>query len=244
MDIQSSCDVQFLVEDRFEGVFPPPVPAVKAFPEFFKNLSPFLDDADPQSSTAKRCLPFVDAMSFGFIIPLWADLQVRAEGGDITAEFPQHMPMSSSISGHPERQLAGHPFSDSPLSSSAFKLHNPWTINTPDGWSCLFVPPINHFERRFQAISGSVDTDNYYNEINFPMIWTGGEGNFLIKRGTPFIQVIPYYRGAHSMSIGLTDERRRNKTTSVLGTYAKDAYRLNFWHRGKTAADVDVGDVS
>lgn len=230
----SGCSITFSVEDKFEGVFPNPVPSIKAVPDFFKKVSPFLDDEDPQSSTAKRCLPFIDALSLGFVIPLWADLQVIAKDDEVSAKFPNHMPMAESISGHPERQIGKHPFADNPLSANAFKLHNPWVIKTNPGWSCLFVSPLNHFERRFQAVSGSVDTDTYYNEVNFPMLWTGGEGNFIIKRGTPFIQVIPYFRGAVSMDIGITDSRLRDKTHSILGSHFKDGYRNNFWHKAKS----------
>lgn len=227
------CDIRFSVDEELEGVFPDPVPAVKMFPDYVKKLNPFVDDNDPQSSTVKRCLPFIDAMSMGYIIPLWADLQIIANSDGVEARFPNSMPIDNSISGHPVQQFANHPYSNSPLSEHAFKAINPWMIETPENWSCLFVPAINHFERKFQIVVGSVDTDNYYNTINFPFIWTGGEGNFLIKRGTPFVQVIPYYRGETTLHIGITDAQKKKKTRAKISTYAKDAYRIDHWHKRK-----------
>lgn len=223
--------ITFSHEPGWEDVYPKPIPAVKGMPDFFKKLDPFLDKMDPQSSTAKKCIPFIDAMTAGYIIPLWADLHVIAQGDDLRAEFSKNMPMRESISGHPEKQLKDHPYTDSYLSSNALKLHNPWVITTPKGWSCYFLPLINHFERRFQPISASVDTDTYYNEINFPMLWTGGEGEFVIKRGTPFVHVIPYKRDTLSLEIGTTDIAKRDSVFRRLGTYLNSAYRNEFWHK-------------
>lgn len=223
--------VTFSHDAGWENVYPKPIPAVKAMPGFFKKLDTQMDPSDPQSSTAKRCIPFIDAMSAGYIIPLWADLHVIASDDGLHAEFSKNMPMNDSISGHPEAQIKGHPYSDNPISSNALKLHNPWVITTPKGWSCYFVPPINHFERRFQPISASVDTDTYYNEINFPIIWTGGYGEFTIKRGTPFVQVIPYKRETLSLEVGITDKQKRDSVHRRLGTYLNSAYRKEFWHK-------------
>ena len=52
----------------------------------------------------------------------------------------------------------------------AGKFINKWLIKTPPGYSCLFVKPLNHFETRFEIISGVVDTDTYINTINFPFL--------------------------------------------------------------------------
>ena len=240
MDQHCPCLVKFTHPEGFEGVYPSPIPAAKAFPEHFKALAPVLDKKDPQSTTAKRCIPFIEALSMGYIIPLWADLHVLAEDGNVTFNFPKSMPMEASISGHPEKQLQGHPYTDSPYSEHAFKLHNPWVVTTSPGWSCLFTSPLNHLERRFKLIDGAVDTDTYYNEINFPILWTRGEGNFLIKRGTPFVQVIPFRREDTVMEIGVTDEGKKLKLTRKMGTYATGAYREQVWHKAKDKTPQDI----
>ena len=54
---------------------PHPVPANKLMPAWFKKIKPTCNEA-ADSSTIKRCVPVLDAVSQGYIIPLWADLHV------------------------------------------------------------------------------------------------------------------------------------------------------------------------
>jgi hypothetical protein len=91
--------VRFTHEPNLDGVFPPPVPAVKKAPDVYKAIRPQLN-AKPDSSTVKRCVPFLDALSAGFIIPLWADLHVVAKDEELSLTFPRKTPMPSSIETH------------------------------------------------------------------------------------------------------------------------------------------------
>ena len=57
---------------------PHPVPAARAMPLWFKNLKPKPDGHEQwEAGTVKRCMPVLDAVSQGYIIPLWADLHVE-----------------------------------------------------------------------------------------------------------------------------------------------------------------------
>jgi len=57
---------------------PHPVPASRAMPLWFKNLKPKPDGHEEwEAGTVKRCMPVLDAVSQGYIIPLWADLHVE-----------------------------------------------------------------------------------------------------------------------------------------------------------------------
>ena len=64
-------------------------------------------------------------------------------------------------------------------------------------------------EKRFKVLDGVVDTDTYYNNINFPFIWTGGSGEFVIPKGTPLVQVIPFRRESSEFSVGAIDKGRK-----------------------------------
>ena len=48
------------------------------------------------------------------------------------------------VSNHSPFQVAGNPHEPRP----PMKFHNYWTIRTPPGWSCLFLPPLNRPQRR------------------------------------------------------------------------------------------------
>ena len=64
-----------------EGV-PSPRPAYKAMPDWFKGLKPKIDgETADAAGSIKKCIPVLDAVSLGYIIPLWADIIVTVEKG-------------------------------------------------------------------------------------------------------------------------------------------------------------------
>lgn len=224
--------IKFSCSAELQGVLPIPKPSIKFAPDYFKDIAPQMD-ANPLSGTVKRCVPFIDAMSEGFILPLWADMYVVTRGGEISIDFPPNFPARETLGSHSYEQIKGHPLSDKPYGKNPLKFINPWLIETEAGVSCRFTPPVNHMETRFKVIDGVVDTDTYYNNINFPFLWTGGDGEFIIPKGTPLVQVIPFERKEVSMEIGLIDNDRHQKTQGILGTKLKNGYRDEFWHKRK-----------
>ena len=232
--------VRFECEQHFVDVIPKPKPAMALAPKFYKALKAQMDN-HPSSGTVKRCVPFREAMGAGFIIPLWADMFVEVEGEDITTSFPENFQQSDSIQHHNYDQMPGHPKSGSQLGKVYLKFINPWIVTTDPGISCLFTSPLNHMESRFKLIDGVVDTDNYYNNINFPFIWTGGDGKFFIPKGTPVAQVIPFRREEHEAEYGVIDMDKRGKVSANLGTKMKNAYQDLYWNKaGGTSDDQDV----
>jgi len=239
--LSDKCLIKFLYHHEHQGVFPEPIAANKVLPSFYKSLKPQSDDS-VQSSTAKRCIPFLEAASAGYIIPLWADLEVKANNGEISLTFPDDLPMSESLGQHSIEQLKGYPLENKPYGSSLMKFINPWTIETPEGYSCMFMSPSNHFETRFQIIDGIVDTDNYYTQINFPFVWTGGDGSFFIPQGTPLVQVVPFKRQETTSVVEELDVERHRLAHSRLNTKLVNKYRQLNWHKRKdeTNGGLDV----
>jgi hypothetical protein len=176
------------------NVIAPPVPAKSVLPDWFRKLPP-IDKARTSASdnglTVKRCMPFLDAMMTGWLIPAAATirLEISDQGQTVNAgwEFDKVM-----VSNHHPYQVAGNPAEPRP----PCKLHNYWTIETPPGWSCLFVPPLNRARPVLEVLSGVVDTDSYQSLIHFPFIATGPDGLHTIEKGTPLVQVIPFRRDA------------------------------------------------
>ena len=55
--------------------FPAPYPASRNIPDWYKKLLVEVSTPDePANRTIKRCAPFLDALSCGYIIPLTADI--------------------------------------------------------------------------------------------------------------------------------------------------------------------------
>ena len=231
--------VQFTCEDFNVGVIPEPTPAFRRLPDYYKNIAPSYDNGTGnnfKNGTVKKCIPFIDAMSQGFIISMPADVLVVAKGGDLN--FYTDDSGIWAIATHNYEQIPAHPRADMPYGKLIWKFINPWTVITNLGYSCVFTAPLNHMETRFKIFDGVVDTDTYKARVHFPFIWTGGEGEFTLKKGTPLAQVIPFKREGHKMTIGVTDKVAADRISRSLSTISKDAYKRLFWNKRK---DIDSG---
>src|SRR5215813_10448813 len=123
--------LEFLCPKELEGLLPQPVPATMGLPDWLKAMPSTAFSALNQDDeqTVKRCPPFVDAMTCGFLIPLICDL--RVEDGEITwdnelppggaIDFPR-----SPVSFHDQAQLTGSPLFEA--DRFVVKFHNLWTI--------------------------------------------------------------------------------------------------------------------
>jgi hypothetical protein len=184
--------IEFTCDPRDLGIIAEPVPAKAVIPEWFRRLAPVDKShvtALDNGLTVKRCMPFLDALTMGWILPLAATIRLEIKDGGRTVEagweFERVM-----VSNHAPHQVAGNPREPRP----PCKLHNYWTITTPPGWSCLFVPPLNRPNPVIEVFSGIVDTDTYRSPINFPFIATAADGVYTLERGTPLAQVVPFRR--------------------------------------------------
>ena len=189
--------LRFTCAPEDDGVIAPPVPAKAYLPDWFRKL-PAADPAKISTSdnglTVKRCLPFLDAMTTGWIIPLAATVRINVSdnGAKVTAgwDFDREM-----VSFHAPHQVQGNPMGQRP----ACKFHNHWTITTPPGWSCLFIDPLNRPNGLFQIAAGIVDTDTYRAPIHFPFVMTAPDGLHIFDKGSPIAQVIPFRRDSTAL---------------------------------------------
>lgn len=224
--------IEFNCEEHFKGVLPEPKPSYKMIPNFFKHIPAQITN-NPKEGTVKRCMPFLDALSEGYIIPLWTDMYVKCENDNINIEFPDNFPQEKTLDQHSINQIPNHPLQDNPYGTLPMKFINPWLIKTPPGISCLFTSPLNHLISEIKILDGIVDTDNYYNNVNFPFLWTGGDGKFFFPVGTPLVHVIPFKRTKFKHKIGTIDQQKKAKTTGLLSTKLANAYKTYFWHKRK-----------
>ena len=263
---------------------PHPAPAYKAMPEWFKKLKPVVDGNEKvKPGTVKRCVPVLDAVSQGYIIPLWADLQVKlypiyhflGEGGEdagmeptltpddllgtseegsevirsfykkteehaVMMKFPEYMQQAEDMLERHGWEQVGEActLNKFKFGKVLFKFANPWIIETAPGYSVQFKNPSNNWSNDICIIEGVVDTDEYYNTVNFPYVWTGKEvGEFIIPQGTPLVHVIPFKREPHNYSIGVIDENKKTKLYNKMFKKHFDGYKTFFWHKRKKTAD-------
>ena len=146
-------------------VWPHPQPSTKFIPQEYKKLERFFND-DMHQPTIKTCMPFLDSLTMGYIIPFDQDYlidPVENEFGITPANREDN-----DFGFHGKAQLPKT--WQKTTGEHAGKFHNKWLIKTPPGYSCLFIKPMNRIETRFEIISGVVDTDVYINLINFPFV--------------------------------------------------------------------------
>ena len=198
--------VRFRCPPELKGILPQPFPARKGLPAWFKDMAAaaFCPDIGEDIRTVKHCPPFVDAMGFGFVIPLAADL--RVEDGRFEWDWE---PGASSLGRyarspigiHLREQLEGAPFAGDEF--AAIKFSNFWTIETEPGFSLLAGHPFNREDLPFRTLTGVVDTDRYKDGcVQFPALWIDAGFSGTLPRGTPVAQCIPVRRDALELEFG------------------------------------------
>lgn len=201
--------IEFYCHPNLKGVIPEPRPAVKNFPDWFTSL-PNEDASEKDvfhtpTMTAKKCFPLLDAMSLGFAIPLCGDVYVKTNN-DNTQINANNPPGLNLVEFHSIKQIGEHTGPGAPL--PPIKFINHWVIKTAPGWSTLFVPPMNHFNKDFTCLSGLVDTDKYPKEVNFPAIWHTANFDGVVKAGTFLVTAIPIKRNSFNKRVKIRDMKR------------------------------------
>jgi hypothetical protein len=209
--------MEFLCHPDDLGVIPEPIPAGKKVPEWFKKIPPNLplkggrDHFGGAGMTAKKCLPMVDALTMGVIIPLYGDVNLRVNKDGSLIEASKNPYGGSIIEFHNADQLGGK---SNGFKGPAIKFINRWIIKTAPGWSTLFVPCLNSLETRFTCLSALVDTDKYHKEVNFPAIWNVPDYDEVIPAGTPLVTAIPIKRSSMKPNVkprAMTDKELKRK---------------------------------
>jgi Family of unknown function (DUF6065) len=222
--------IRFLCDPKDEGVIAPPMPARSYLSDWFRKLPAITpEQVSPTDTglTVKRCMPFLDAMTTGWILTLPATLRMEiADGGKtVNTGWDFDRPLTSN---HGMHQVKGNPRDGLP----PCKFHNFWTIITPPGWSCLFINPLNRPNGLFEVVAGVVDTDTYRSPVHFPFFATGPDGLHTITKGSPIVQVIPFRRDAAEIVADIRAEHPGERdarvkilrnTTSETGWYRTTA---------------------
>lgn len=233
--------IQFKTDVKGLDKVAPVKPAKFFMPQWFKGMSDYIEmpavhEKDKPnyfgkkeqtakkhtSGTVKRCPAIVDLLTEGFIIPMWCDFLVQRDMETLewdNKNFPY------GIEFHNKKQITGWNLKKTDFPEGV-KFTNPWRIYTPKGYSVMFMTPTYQFEKRFTVLPGIVETDSYHH-INFPSIWHTTK-DAIIKRGTPFIQVIPFKRDDWQHTVSQMNEKDLNndaREKTELRTKFKNSYR-------------------
>ena len=220
--------ITFRCVPKLAEVLPRPMLAHMNLPDWFKTMpaEAFSDLKQNDIDTVKRCPPFIDAMSYGYLMPLAIDVEFRQ--GKLTWDRDA-LGGKSPVDFHENIQVGGTPFYDA--DRALLKFNNYWTIETPPGYAVLITHPINRYELPFLTATGLVDSDRYYeNFINFPARWHDPRFDGVLKKGTPIAQCIPIKRDTWAESFEVMDAEaadRLIKITNAIDT-EPGVYRKQF----------------
>lgn len=186
--------IEFLCESENFNAIPPPLPASKVIPEWYKNLPPVdlgVYSAGVEGVTIKRCMPFMTAMTEGWIVFTPADIRVELSENGHRASTGQGYPVTL-VEPHYPFQYAGAPFGEKVI----LKIQTQWVLRTAPGWSALVTQPFNRPDNGIHPLTGIIDADTFTQQITPPLYFTREDGLFTIPKGTPLVQVIPFKRQA------------------------------------------------
>ena len=134
------------------NIWPHPKPASRFIPEEYKKLKRFTD-GNLHAPTVKTCMPFLDSMSMGYIIPFDQDYVVDPVENDFSVTPASKE--QGEFGFHNQTQLPKEWHKTT--GENAGKFINKWLIKTPPGYSCLFIHPMNRLEERWKIIEISTN---------------------------------------------------------------------------------------
>lgn len=221
-------------------VAPRPIPAKNAVPSWWKEMPPYMpSNISPEGKTLvveqglannspKKCVPMLDAITSGYLLTLWADVQVDSVNFEVpritwktTASiFETHVPVDKMGFLTPEG-----------YSSMVFKYLNFWVPITPPGYSIFVTHPFGYSDVPFRALDAVIDSDKSSIEL-VPPVWVKNGFRGVVEKGTPIAQVIPFKReNWESEFTFITEEENRkiqdrNFHGTIVGHYLK-----NYWSK-------------
>jgi hypothetical protein len=226
--------IKFCCPPELEATLPRPLPAVEGLPGWFKSMPirAFSEIAQLDLLTVKKCPPFIDAMTCGFLIPLATD--VRVDDGEFS--WDHEVPLGSlpgaahsPLDFHDNSQVTGSPFFE--VDRIVLKFNTWWTVELPPGYSLLITHPLNRADLPFVTLSGLVDADRYHhNFLNFPARWRDPDFSGVLAKGTPIAQCIPIKREDWTVSCeALANDaiERLHEVQSAISN-ERDVYRRRF----------------
>jgi hypothetical protein len=187
-----------------------PQPTIKMIPEWYRKADRFVKDpntgknwVDPVNGfmpTWKGCPAILDIIGSGYTLLTPCDIKFELKNNKISVSIDDpyyqdfctpRQPMSQFI--HPMGYYEDH-----------FAWFPDWAVEVPNGYSVLYVSPINRFDLPFFTMGGIIDNDKINLPGSMPFFLTKGfEG--IIEKGTPYAQMIPFKREDWQSEIRIED---------------------------------------
>lgn len=195
-----------------------PQPASKFVPEWFRKLPGVIKGTE----TIKKCVPFLDTLTSGYMIVLASDVYYDSNGFQQVSRMPQVL---THLKEQIETLELPKEYDETP-----YKWINFFVTKTPKGYSTMFTHPLNRVDLPFYSLTGIVDTDNFTVPVNFPFFMRK-DFQGVIPAGTPIIQAIPIKRENWESEVEDKKPYKQPWYVNMMHNPPFGFYKRNFWQR-------------
>jgi hypothetical protein len=219
------------VSKEAELVVPVPKPAKSYIPQWYKNITPlknpqFSSTGEVLNKNIKSCMPFLDALTSGYIQESWTDIYVEVLENEVRYNYSVGPDIMSHRGDSSEFKIGDMFY------PTEFIWKEQWLPKLPKGYSALYTSPLNLFSLPFKSLDAIIDCDNYYHEYNgqYPFyIYKGFSG--IIPAGTPMFQIIPIKRDSWKSNPCIFDENKNKKLQHEIKKIFFNSYKQQFWQK-------------
>lgn len=216
-----------------------PVPSKTLVPEWFSSASRFWKDENGNMIFNeenkenllgfKACPALMDSFIMGYTMVTPCDIHFFKIGGKISVSY------DDLYRGFCDRR---DPISEFVVPTGYDDYHFHWFPNwmpeLPEGYSALYLNPINRFDLPFYTVSGIVDNDKMSTPGLMPFFL---KKDFIgtIKAGTPYVQIIPFKRESWQIEKIFHSEiemvHRHNDSAKKFRIPGGGGYKKQCWSR-------------
>ena len=229
-------EIEFVALDKYAfEVCPKPFPASQAIPQWWKDASPYVKSPQnpdgkkiiienrESNASFKKCTPMLDLLSSGYIVSLWADVQITIENGYPLIKwrvqknvFESHLTQEVEIpDGYQKTQ---------------FKFLNQWVPKLPKGYSALIIACPGYPNTPFKAMQAIIDYDKTTHPL-YPPVYVKENFEGIVEKGTPMFQVIPFKRNNWTSKFSFLEDGQadinidRDLKATIVNNYIKNVWQ-------------------
>ena len=218
-----------------------PEPSAKSMPNWYLDAEIYAKD--PRNGkfipnydggklpTFKACPAILDLFTTGYVLKTPCDLKFYKENNmfkvDVPAKYKDFCDSRPPMPGFkvPKGYAKSH-----------FHWWPNWAPELPEGYSALYVNPLNNFGLPFITVAGIIDNDKFNTPGLMPFfLQEDFEG--VVPAGTPYVQIIPFKRDDWEMDLKMhTPEEileRHKKSADTFRIPDGGIYKKSFWTRRK-----------
>lgn len=227
--------VVFIPKDKnIEICVPRPQSSKQYIPDWFKSMPVKIKKIDGFGNdfTAKKCMPFIDSLTSGYIQELACDVYIECnteeENPIISYTWSgDFRPLSTRREDTNSSNLMPH-FPG--YYKTEFHWNTFWEPKTPSGYSTFYFHPANRFDLPFITHNGIIDTDGWPITGPIPFVIKKGFSG-LISAGTPIYQMLFIKRDSWNSKQGKYNELYNKKLSYSVRRFMSEGYKKQIWSK-------------